>query len=345
MNHADSGTRRGTVHTVHDAVVDIRFAPEWLPIQTSLLISTGDQATATAQLCVVAQLDHETVRALRSPANAPITIGSTVTTLASPGPDQPLDLTILHRALDQLAPPRVTEPHGLIATGIKVIDVFCPLQVGMRVALCGALQVGTFVFMRELTQRLQGHAQSLSLFTTIATADADAWHVMRQEWAHAVILGSEVTAFQILTAGNDHTPFTQATAWDAVIVFSPALAEAHLYPAIAPLHTRSRALTADVVGEDHVAVVMNARMHLSELAEVGARSETWRTTRSARLHRARLLRSYLTQPFYVSEAFSGRAGISIDCRDALTDCAAILAGSHDQLDPPTLYLRGRPPQP
>jgi F0F1-type ATP synthase beta subunit len=35
-----------------------------------------------------------------------------------------------------------------------VIDVFCPLQVGMRVALCGALQVGTFVFMRELTQRL-----------------------------------------------------------------------------------------------------------------------------------------------------------------------------------------------
>ena len=65
-----------------------------------------------------------------------------------------------------------------------------------------------------------------------------------------------------------------------------------------------------MVGEDHVAVVMNARMHLSELAEVGARSETWRTTRSARLHRARLLRSYLTQPFYVSEAFSGRAGIS-----------------------------------
>jgi hypothetical protein len=110
---------------------------------TSLLISTGDQATATAQLCVVAQLDDETVRALRSPANAPITIGSTVTTLASPGPDQPLDLAILHRALDHLAPPRVTEPHGLIATGIKVIDVFCPLQVGMRVTLCGARQVGT----------------------------------------------------------------------------------------------------------------------------------------------------------------------------------------------------------
>ena len=94
-----------------------------------------------------------------------------------------------------------------------------------------------------------------------------------------------------------------------------------------------------------MAVVMNARMHLSELAEAWARSETWRTTRNARLHRARLLRSYLTQPFYVSEAFSGRAGVSIDCRDALTDCAAILAGSHDQLDPQTLYLGGRPPQP
>jgi len=345
MHRADSGTRCGTVNTVHDAVVDIRFAPEWLPIPTSLLISTGDKDAEPAHLRVVAQLDHETVRALRSPANAPITIGSEVTTLANTGHDQPLDLATLHRSLDQLAP-RVTEPHGLIATGIKVIDVFCPLQAGMRVALCGgALKVGTFVFMRELTQRLQGHAQSLSLFTTIATTDADAWRAMRQEWAHAVILGSEVTSFQILTSGNDPTPFTQATEWDAVIGFSTALAEARLYPAMDPLHSTSRALTADVVGDDHVAVVMNARLHLSELAEAGARSEGWRTTRIARLHRARLLRSYLTQPFYVSEAFSGRAGVSIDRRDTLADCAAILAGSHDQRDPQTLYLRGRPPQP
>ncbi len=344
MHHADSGMRRGTVHTVHDAVVDIRFAPEWLPMPTSLLISTGDMDAAPVQLRVVAQLDHETVRALRSPANTPITIGSAVTTLANAGLDHPLDLATLHRALDQLAP-RGTAPHGLIATGIKVIDVFCPLQAGMRVALCGALKVGTFVFMRELTQRLQGHAQSLALFTTIAAADADAWRAMRQEWAHAVIVGSEVTAFQILTASNDPTPFTQATAWDAVIGFSPALAEARLYPAIDPLHSTSRALTAEVVGEDHVALVMNARLHLSELAEASARAEAWRTTRSARLHRARLLRSYLTQPFYVSAAFSGRAGVSIACRDTLADCAAILAGSHDHRDPQTLYLRGRPPQP
>ena len=66
---------------------------------------------------------------------------------------------------------------------------------------------------------------------------------MRQEWAQAVIAGSEVTSFQILTAGNDHTPFTQATAWDAVIGFSTALAEAHLYPAIDPFmqhHAPSR---------------------------------------------------------------------------------------------------------
>jgi F0F1-type ATP synthase beta subunit len=344
MHHADSGMRRGTVHTVHDAVVDIRFAPEWLPMPTSLLISTGDMDAAPVQLRVVAQLDHETVRALRSPANTPITIGSAVTTLANAGLDQPLDLATLHRALDQLAP-RGTAPCGLIATGIKVIDVFCPLQAGMRVALCGALKVGTFVFMRELTQRLQGHAQSLALFTTIAAADADAWRAMRQEWAHAVIVGSEVTSFQILTSSNDPTSFTQATAWDAVIGFSPALAEARLYPAIDPLHSTSRALTADVVGDDHVALVRNARLHLSELAEASARAEAWRTTSSARLHRARLLRSYLTQPFYVSAAFSGRAGVSIACRDTLADCAAILAGSHDHRDPQTLYLRGRPPQP
>ena len=47
-------------------------------------------------------------------------------------------------------------------------------------------------------------------------------------------------------------------------------------------------------------------------------------------------------PFYVSEAFSGRAGVSIDRHGTLADCAAILAGSHDHRDPQTLYLRGRP---
>jgi len=49
MHHADSGMRRGTVHTGHDAVVDIRFAPEWLPMPTSLLISTGDLDAAPVQ--------------------------------------------------------------------------------------------------------------------------------------------------------------------------------------------------------------------------------------------------------------------------------------------------------
>src|SRR5215471_74372 len=256
MSRADSGSRPGTVHTLHDAVVDVRFAPECLPLPTTRLISTGDRNAAAAQLNVVAQLDHETVRALRFPPHAPISVGSEVTMGA--GPDRPLDLSTLHSALDRLAP-RAAEPHGLVATGIKVIDVFCPLRAGMRVALCGAvLKCGTFVFMRELTHRLQGRAQPLALFTTIAVADADAWRTMRQEWAHAVILGTEVTAFHILAASHDHTPFAQAAAWDAVLGFSAALAEAHLLPAIDPLHSASRVLTAEVVGEDHVAVATNA---------------------------------------------------------------------------------------
>jgi len=333
------------VHTVHDAVVDIRFAPEWLPLPTSRLICTGGRDAAPAQLHVVAQLDRETVRALCSPPHVPITAGSDVTTMAADGPARPLDLATLHSGLDQLAP-RASEPHGLIATGIKVIDVFCPLQAGMRVALCvAALKSGSFVFMRELTYRLQGRAQPLALFTTIAVGDVDAWRTMRQKWAHAVILGTEVTSFHIVTAGHDHALFAQAAAWDVVLVFSTKLAEAHLFPAIDPLHSTSRALTAEVVGDDHVAVAANARLHLSELAEAETRSEAWRTTRSARLHRARLLRSYLLQPFFVTEPFSGRGGVSIDRRDALADCAAILAGSHDQLDPQTLYLGARPPQP
>src|SRR5262249_61926668 len=100
-----------------------------------------------------------------------------------------------------------------------------------------------------------------------------------------------------------------------------------------PLHSKSRVLTAEVVGEDHVAVATNACQHLSELAEAETRPEARRTARSARLHRARLLRSYLSQAFFVTELFSGRARVRIDRRPALADCAAILDGSHDQLDP------------
>src|SRR5262249_61330447 len=137
-----------------------------------------------------------------------------------------------------------------------------------------------------------------------------------------------------------HTNFARVPAWDAVLAFSPELAEAHLFPAIAPLHPTSRALTAEVVGNDHVAVATNARLHLSELAEAETRPEAWRTARSARLHRARLLRSYISQPFFITEPFSGRGGGGIAGRRAPPGCAGPPSRGPHPLDPPPPYLGG-----
>jgi F-type H+-transporting ATPase subunit beta len=59
--------------------------------------------------------------------------------------------------------------------------------------------------------------------------------------------------------------------------------------------------------------------------------------------RARRLERYLTQPFFVSEAFTGRPGATVELEVILADVSDILEGRYDDVDEGLLYMVGRIP--
>jgi hypothetical protein len=81
--------------------------------------------------------------------------------------ETPLRREVFDRSVRLLAEPsaRSDAPVEMLETGIKVIDVMCPLVLGGTVALAGELRAGTTVLMEELVRRLSGGSAGVSLFT------------------------------------------------------------------------------------------------------------------------------------------------------------------------------------
>jgi F-type H+-transporting ATPase subunit beta len=161
--------------------------------------------------------------------------------------------------------------------------------------------------------------------------------------------GAAVTAIEaVYVPADDYTDPAVAetfTHLDAAIVLSRDLAARGFYPAIDPLASSSVLLDPLVVGEEHFDVASRVRAtlaHYRELEEIIAllgMEELSREDREA-VRRARRLQRFLTQPFMVTGAFTGRDGRSVALRDTITDCRAILDGAADSLPESRLYMIG-----
>jgi len=135
---------------------------------------------------------------------------------------------------------------------------------------------------------------------------------------------------------------------DARVILSRAKAAAGLYPAIDPLRSSSRALTPAIVGQRHHDVagrVRHALARYKELADVIAMLGLDELSADDRrlVMRARRLERFLTQPFVVSEPFTGRRGVRVALADTLDGCERILDGATDHLDELDLYMIGALP--
>ncbi len=132
---------------------------------------------------------------------------------------------------------------------------------------------------------------------------------------------------------------------DARIILSRPMAAAGLYPAIDPLRSQSRLLDPAVVGERHYRIADQVRTVLAryrELEDVIAMlglDELGEEDRTL-VHRARRLQRFLTQPFRVSEAFTGRRGVSVPISETLDLTERLLAGDADHVDEHRLYMIG-----
>ncbi|PTE22491.1 F0F1 ATP synthase subunit beta [Cereibacter changlensis JA139] len=165
----------------------------------------------------------------------------------------------------------------------------------------------------------------------------------------ASVAGAAVTSIQaVYVPADDFTDPAVTTIsghMDCVIVLSRALAGQGFYPAIDPLASSSTLLDPAVVGEDHYRIAGEVRETLARFAELQdiislLGIEELGIADKRIVTRARRLQRFLSQPFVVTEAFTGTPGQSVSRTDTLAGCRAILDGEADGWAEASLYMVG-----
>ncbi|MFM0136287.1 F0F1 ATP synthase subunit beta [Caballeronia grimmiae] len=144
---------------------------------------------------------------------------------------------------------------------------------------------------------------------------------------------------------TDPAVTTIAAHVDSMVMLSRSMAAQGMYPAIDPIASSSILLDPLVVGAEHAAVATEVRRtieHYRELQDVISLLGVEELGADDRrmVGRARRLQRFLTQPFAVTEAFTGVPGRSVTVADTLAGCSAILAGDCDTWQESSLYMVG-----
>jgi F-type H+-transporting ATPase subunit beta len=165
----------------------------------------------------------------------------------------------------------------------------------------------------------------------------------------ASVAGASITAIEAVYVPADDFTDPAVTAisshLESAIVLSRGMAAEGIYPAVDPLASSSVLLDPLMVGAEHYAVAERVRetlAHWRELRDVIALLGTEELGAQDRLAvtRARRLQRFLTQPFAVTEAFTGVAGRSVPLADTIAGCRAILDGEADAWPESALYMIG-----
>jgi len=132
---------------------------------------------------------------------------------------------------------------------------------------------------------------------------------------------------------------------DTSVVLSREAAAKGLYPAIDPLLSRSKFLNPEDVGPRHYGTAQRVKEHLSryrELQDIIAMLGIEELSVEDRLivRRARRLERFLTQPFFLTEEFTGRKGRHVPLTDTLGGCEAILSGKLDHVNEESFFMIG-----
>jgi F-type H+-transporting ATPase subunit beta len=142
---------------------------------------------------------------------------------------------------------------------------------------------------------------------------------------------------------TDPAPATTFAHLDGTIVLSRQLSELGIYPAVDPLDSTSRLLDPLVVGNEHYEVgrgVQRILQRYKELQDIIAilGIEELSDEDKMIVARARKIQRFLSQPFHVAEAFTGRPGAYVPLKETIRGFKEILAGQHDNLPEEAFYM-------
>ncbi len=144
---------------------------------------------------------------------------------------------------------------------------------------------------------------------------------------------------------TDPAPATTFSHLDATTVLSRSIVELGIYPAVAPLESNSRMLAPDVVGMRHYAAakeVQRVLQRYNELQDIIAILGMDELSPEDRLtvRRARKVQRFMSQPFYVAQAFTGIKGRFVPIAETIRGFEAILGGDCDDIPEQAFLMAG-----
>jgi F-type H+-transporting ATPase subunit beta len=158
-----------------------------------------------------------------------------------------------------------------------------------------------------------------------------------------------ITSFQaVYVPADDLTDPAPATTFahlDATIVLERSIAELGIFPAVDPLASNSRALTPEIVGQEHYDVargvqkVLQRYKDLQDIIAILGMDELSPDDRLT-VFRARKIQRFLSQPFTVAQVFTGREGKQVPVAETVRGFKEILDGKHDDVSEGNFYMKG-----
>jgi len=144
---------------------------------------------------------------------------------------------------------------------------------------------------------------------------------------------------------TDPAPATSFAHLDATTTLSRAISELGIYPAVDPLDSTSRVLTAAIVGQEHYDVARRVQetlqkyKSLQDIIAILAMDELSEEDKLT-VSRARNIQRFLSQPFHVAEVFTGIPGKFVQVEDTVRSFKAVVNGEYDHLPEAAFYMVG-----
>jgi F-type H+-transporting ATPase subunit beta len=169
-----------------------------------------------------------------------------------------------------------------------------------------------------------------------------------QERITSTTKGSITSVQAIYVPADDLTDPAPAASFahlDATTVLSRSITELGIYPAVDPLDSTSRILSADVVGEEHYQVarhvqkILQTYKSLQDIIAILGMDELSPEDKLT-VSRARKIQRFLSQPFFVAEVFTGSPGKLVSLADTIKGFKGICDGDYDHIPESNFYMIG-----
>jgi len=169
-----------------------------------------------------------------------------------------------------------------------------------------------------------------------------------QERITSTVQGSVTSVQAVYVPADDLTDPAPASVFahlNATTVLDRSISEKGIYPAVDPLDSTSTILKPDIVGEEHYKVATEVKEILQrykELQDIIAilGIDELSDEDKVVVQRARKVERFLSQPFFVAEAFTGSPGTYVPIEDTVRSFKEIVAGEYDDYPEKAFYMKG-----